>query len=149
MRARTRTPAVLLALLVAAGVLVAAGCSGSSDEGATDGGPELTGDARRGRSIVLDVGCTACHTTDGSDGPGPTFTGLYGSEVRLQGGSTVTADEDYLRRAITDPGDEVVEGFDISMPSNALDDDEVDAVVAYLRALSDEGGDRSDDGADG
>lgn len=141
MRSRIRSVLVPLVLAAAAPALAACG-GGSGDEGS---GPALTGDAARGRDIVRSSGCVACHTVDGSDGPGPTFAGAYGSEVRLSGGSTVTADEDFLRRAITDPAAEVAEGYSIAMPPNALDERQVDAVVAYLRALGDDA-DGADDG---
>ena len=36
-------------------------------------------------------------------GTGPTWKGLYGSEVKLVDGTTVTADETYLKESITDP----------------------------------------------
>jgi len=45
------------------------------------------------------------------------------------------ADEAYLSRAITDPDAEVVDGYDIRMPSSDIDDDDVAAIVAYIQSL--------------
>ena len=52
----------------------------------------------------------ACHSADGRSSVGPTWKGLYGSEVELEDGTTVTADDEYLVRAIKDPEAERVEG---------------------------------------
>lgn len=79
-----------------------------------------------------------CHSTEGSSGTGPTFAGLYQSEVTLTDGTTVTADEDYLRRSIIEPEADVVEGFTPLMPSGfseRLSDDKIDALIAYIAAL--------------
>ena len=45
------------------------------------------------------------------------------------------ADDDYLARAISDPGAEKVEGASVAMPSNGLSDEEVADVIAYIRDL--------------
>jgi cytochrome c oxidase subunit 2 len=113
-----------------------AACS-SSDE-SSDTTVALTGEAAKGQEVVQDLGCTTCHTVDGSDGVGPTFKGLAGSKVTLEGGDEVTADEAYLRTSITDPGKQVVEGFRPVMPERELTDAQVDQIIAYLQALGDQ-----------
>ena len=100
----------------------------------------LSAEARRGAEIADDSGCSACHR---SEAVAPAFEGLYGSTVELDDGSTVVADEEYLTRAITDPGADIVAGYAAAMPDNDLTDDEVASVVAYLREL---GGSPVDDG---
>ena len=114
------------ALLIA--VVVAAGCGGSV---ASDLSPQ----AADGRQVANTSGCASCHGADGSGGVGPAFVGLYGSEVKLADGSTVVADDEYLRRSITDPDAERVEGYAVKMPSTDLDADEIEAVLAYIREL--------------
>ena len=108
--------------------LVAAACGGSS-------GGELSEAAEDGRQVVIERGCASCHGADGSGGVGPKFIGLYGSQVTLTDGSTVVADDEYIRRSITDPGAQRVEGYAVNMPANDLDDDEIEAVLAYIREL--------------
>ncbi len=76
-----------------------------------------------------------CHSEDGSYSSGPTWKGLAGSEVTLKGGRKVTADDEYLRRAITDPTGELVDGYWPVMPAPALSDAQIDDVIAYLNAL--------------
>lgn len=88
--------------------------------------------------MAQEAGCLVCHSTDGSSGTGPTFAGLYQSDVLLTDGTTVTADEGYLRRSIIDPQAEVVEGFAPLMPSDfaeRLSDDDIDALIAYITEL--------------
>jgi len=96
---------------------------------------KLTGEAAQGKAVVSDLGCTTCHTSDGSKGVGPTFKGLAGSTVTLEGGQKVTADDAYLHTAITDPGKQVVEGFRPIMPKRDLSDEQVSQIIAYLQAI--------------
>ena len=46
----------------------------------------------------------------GFPGVGPTWKGLAGSRVKLVDGTTVTADNAYLRTAIEDPDRQIVAG---------------------------------------
>ena len=89
--------------------------------------------------LVRAVGCEACHSTDGSTGIGPSWQGLYLSQVTLSDGSTVIADDAYLLRAIVDPNTEVVEGFEPGLMQADLDtllsQDELLAIVAYIKSL--------------
>jgi cytochrome c oxidase subunit 2 len=129
---RSRLPFVVLTLIA---VLVPA-CSGSSgDDDATTEPSDLSAEAAAGKAAVADLGCSTCHSVDGKDGVGPTFKGLAGSEVELEDGSTVTADEAYLTRSINDPKAQVVKGFKPIMPERKLPADEVASIVAYLKAL--------------
>lgn len=96
--------------------------------------------ARRGRHLYQEIGCVACHSLDGSQQGtiGPTFQGLSGSERPLAGGSTVAADEAYLRRAILDPSDQIVAGYEASMPSyrGSLSEADVTSLVRFIQSLS-------------
>jgi cytochrome c oxidase subunit 2 len=70
----------------------------------------------RGEKWATDFGCVACHSTDGTEMAGPSWQGIFGSEVSLEDGSSVTVDEDYLRRSILMPGDQIVAGYQDIMP---------------------------------
>jgi cytochrome c oxidase subunit II len=109
-------------------LVVAVACGGSS-------GGELSADAEAGRKVSVNSGCASCHAADGSGGVGPRFIGLYGSQVTLTDGSTVVADDEYIRRSVIDPGAQRVEGYAVNMPTNGLDDDDIEAVLAYIREL--------------
>jgi cytochrome c oxidase subunit II len=89
----------------------------------------------RGLELLEANACTACHSLDGSDGAGPTLRGLYGAQRQLADGSTVTADEAYLKESIVAPDAKIVKNFDDSMPPSELPPDELDAIIEYLKAL--------------
>ena len=122
-------PRALVALVLACTVALAA-CSGGGEQ--DDALPER---AREGAELVRSEGCTACHSSDGRSSVGPTWQGLYGSEVELEDGATVIADDEYLTTAIEDPDAQRVKGFRSTMPTRSLSDDEIAAIVAYLREL--------------
>jgi cytochrome c oxidase subunit 2 len=59
----------------------------------------------------------------------------------LADGSTVTADENYLRESILEPMTKVVDGFEPVMPTyqGRLKDAEITAIIEYLKSLSGNG----------
>ena len=80
--------------------------------------------------------CVACHSTSGARSVGPPVDGLAGTTAKLTNGASVPRDEAYLRRAIVEPGAEVVAGYGNTMqPYRQLRPREVDALVAYLVSL--------------
>ena len=79
--------------------------------------------------------CAACHSIDGSAATGPTWKGLYGHDVTLEDGSTVTADDAYIHESIVDPMAKIVQGFPPAMPPFTLSDDEINAIIAYMKTL--------------
>lgn len=124
----SREPRTVAASTAALALLLGA-CGGDDGGDASPRGGDL---AEAGAALVTDRGCTGCH----EDGViGPSWDGLHGSTVELEDGTTVVADDDYLTRAITDPGAQVAAGYSVDMPENDLTDDEVANVVAYLRTL--------------
>jgi cytochrome c oxidase subunit 2 len=114
--------------------LVLGACSGTEDDAA---GPqvELSATGELGRQIAQDQGCMSCHREQGAGGIGPSWAGLAGSEVELDDGTVVVADEEYLTRAINEPNAQIVKGYNGIMPERSLDPDEVAAIVAYLQEL--------------
>jgi cytochrome c oxidase subunit 2 len=86
-----------------------------------------------GRRVFKSYGCMSCHGQTG-----PTLAGLYMSRVKLTDGSTVVADDDYLRRSILDPNSQIVAGYRPLMPSfrEQLTPEQLNAVVEYVKALS-------------
>ncbi len=97
----------------------------------------------RGKSLYGADGCSACHSTTGAPGAGPSLKGVAGSPVALADGRTVTADDAYLERSITAPDAEIVKGYragEMSAAIAALDlarkPDDVRALVAYIKSLA-------------
>lgn len=81
-------------------------------------------------------GCVACHGVDGAQQqPGPNWKGLFGSERSFTDGTTSVADETYLAGSIMDPWGQLVTGYGQVMPPIALHEDEVNALVAYIKTL--------------
>jgi cytochrome c oxidase subunit 2 len=101
------------------------------------GSGELT-PAQQGEQLSQNSGCLSCHSVDGSAMVGPTWQGLYNSERQMTDGSTVTADEEYLRTSILDPQSQIVEGFDPIMPAayTGLSDEDLMAIIEYIKSLA-------------
>jgi cytochrome c oxidase subunit II len=88
----------------------------------------------RGRALTLTKACAGCHSIDGSSGVGPTWKGLFGKQENLEGGGTVQVDEAFLREFIRNPTARDIKGFPNVMPPIPLTDEELDALVAYIKA---------------
>jgi cytochrome c oxidase subunit II len=90
-----------------------------------------------GEKIFAELGCAACHQAD-AQGRGPSLQGVFGKPVQLADGRTVTADENYIRESILDPGSKVVSGFKPVMPTfqGLVSEEQLNALVAYVKSLS-------------
>jgi cytochrome c oxidase subunit 2 len=71
---------------------------------------------------------------------GPTVKGLFGTQVQLTNGKSVTADDAYLLESIEDPDAEIVEGFQPGIMSGVIKPHQVaesDArdLIAYIKTL--------------
>ncbi len=107
-----------------------------------------TGLAAKGRQLAEGLGCLACHSVDGAPGVGPGWQGLFGSERELADGGSAIADEAYLRESITDPKAKLVKGYPPVMQPYALNEDELAALIAYLRSLAADAADAAARGRD-
>jgi mono/diheme cytochrome c family protein len=105
---------------------------------ATTGAPPAAaeGDPAIGQQ-VYQSNCVTCHTIDGGQGVGPTWQGMYGSQITLESGETVTADDAYIRESILQPNAKVHQGFPPAMPtfSGVLSDEQIAGVIAFIRTL--------------
>lgn len=101
-------------------------------EAAPAGAPTTSVD--RGRAIAQAKGCTACHSVDGSPGVGPTWKGMYGKTETLADGSQVKVDDTYLKNSVKSPTAQVVKGYAPVMPPSELNDDEMTALLDYMKA---------------
>lgn len=104
----------------------------------TDSAFDLSPTAAAGQAVSRESGCASCHGSNGQGGLASPFVGLVGSEIELDDGSTVVADEAFVRAAIVDPDVQIAADTRLPMPSNSLSDDEVDQVVAYIFELAQE-----------
>ena len=90
-----------------------------------------------GEKIFAELGCATCHRTD-TTGRGPNLQGVFGRPVQLEDGRAVTADENYIRESILDPGAKVVKGYKPVMPTfqGLVTEEQLNALVAYVKSLS-------------
>ena len=99
--------------------------------------PLPAGDAASGQSLYASLGCSGCHSIDGSTLVGPSWKGIFGHEVTLEDGSTVTADEAYIHESIIQPQAKIVKGFTtVQMPPfNTLSDQQISDIIAFMKTL--------------
>ena len=90
----------------------------------------------RGKQLFDSIGCAGCHVNSNTE-HAPTLVGLYGGFVHLANGSTVVADQAYLRDSILDPSKNVPAGYKPNMPSfsGKISDADLAQILAYLEAL--------------
>jgi cytochrome c oxidase subunit II len=94
--------------------------------------------ASEGAALFQQLGCSGCHM-----GPSalraPRLEGLYGKPVSLQDGSTVIADEPYIRESILLPNSRIVAEYEPDMPSFAgeITEDDLIRLIAYIKSLAD------------
>jgi mono/diheme cytochrome c family protein len=122
-----------------------AACAGVSNPGANCKvsaaiGPPLPGLAGRGQKLFASLNCQSCHTTDGSSSTGPTFKGLYGSQVKLTNGDTVPADMTYMLASIRDPDKQIVAGFSPGIMTSSIKPGSVSiaqakALIAFIKTM--------------
>jgi len=90
----------------------------------------------RGREISQNNGCIACHSGDGAPSVGPTWKDMFGRSEEMADGTTITVDDEYLRESITAPAAKVVKGYAPVMPPLELNDDDMDALVTFLKSFT-------------
>jgi cytochrome c oxidase subunit II len=90
-----------------------------------------------GQQVFAQLGCATCHRSD-APSRGPSLAGVFGSPVQLEDGRTVTADENYIRESILDPGAKIVNGYKPVMPTfqGLVSEEQLNALVAYVKSLS-------------
>ena len=91
-----------------------------------------------GQLLFDNLGCSACHSSDGSLGHGPTLAGLYGNKRQIEGmKEPVMADEAYLLESIKAPGAKTAEGFPPNyMPPYVLKDLEYKSLVMFIESVA-------------
>jgi len=90
----------------------------------------------KGRQLVESHGCRACHSQDGSTSLGPGWKDLYGRSEQLADGTRVQVDEAYLKESILEPQARLVQGYPPVMVAYTFSQDELAAVVAFIKSLS-------------
>ena len=89
----------------------------------------------QGAKLYVDLTCDTCH--EGNSWRGPVLNSVFGSQRQLQDGSTVTADEAYLREAILNPQARITEGYQPIMPTyqGLVTEVQVSQLIDYMKSL--------------
>ncbi len=91
----------------------------------------------QGHALFIRDGCDGCHGGRGTV-RAPSLMGLYGSPVPLSDGTTVIADDAYIRDSILQPRKQLVASFEPIMPSfsGVISEDDLVKLVAYVESLA-------------
>ena len=91
--------------------------------------------------------CATCHTNDGTTLLGPSWKGIWGTEVEVRAGGQVVkvkVDADYVRESIRTPEKKKVVGFEDKMMTpfdeRMLGDRQVRCLIEYIKSLADDTG---------
>jgi cytochrome c oxidase subunit 2 len=96
----------------------------------------------QGLAIMKAQGCLACHSTDGSKIVGPSYLNLFGKQqIVIRDGKEVpvTVNEEYIKKAISDPNSEIVKGYPRGLMQSykgRLSDSDVSKIIEYLKTLN-------------
>lgn len=104
---------------------------GKKEEGAAKGPPS-------GFQLYQVKGCSACHSMDGSPRVGPTFKGLLGKKEEVMSAGKkemIVVDEGFIRKFILEPNVVHIEGYPPIMPKISLSEEELTALVDYIKSL--------------
>ena len=92
--------------------------------------------AAGGEKLFSELACNTCHKAD-SGGRGPVLNGVAGHQVQLADGSTVLADDNYLRESIMNPQAKIVAGYQPLMPTfqGLVNEEGLMQLIAYIKSL--------------
>ncbi len=95
--------------------------------------------AQKGEKLFQIKACAGCHSvTDKAVKVGPALFQKFGANRELADGTTVSADENYLRESILNPNAKIAGGFKAGvMPSfqGQMSEDELSAIIEYIKSL--------------
>lgn len=83
--------------------------------------------------------CDTCHLTQ-EQARCPPLLGIFGKEIPLADGTTVVADEAYIRESILDPNAKIVAGYEPLMPTyqGQIDETGIFQIIAYIKSMTEE-----------
>ncbi|MEO8378920.1 MAG: cytochrome c oxidase subunit II [Acidobacteriota bacterium] len=96
--------------------------------------------ASQGEQLFAKYSCNTCHLGNGT-GRGPVLAGLYGKTRPLANGTSVLADDQYIRESILNPTAKVAASFQPVMPTfqGQVSEDELIRLMAYVKSIPVEG----------
>jgi cytochrome c oxidase subunit 2 len=93
--------------------------------------------AQNGERLFATLSCNACHNGR-PDSRGPSLANVFGSRLTMANGSTTLADEAFLREAILNPSEHVMQGYSPIMPTyqGQISEDGVISLVEFIKNLN-------------
>jgi cytochrome c oxidase subunit II len=92
-----------------------------------------------GKALFEQYRCHTCHRAGGGVSRGPPLDGIFGKMIPLADGSTVVADEAYIRESILEPGAKVRAGYEPVMPTfeGQIGEEDILAIINHLKSTTD------------
>ena len=89
-----------------------------------------------GEKLFTQLACNTCHLGNGT-GRAPSLNGVYGARVLLADGTTITADDAYIRESILQPKAKIVAGYQPVMPTfqGLVSEEQILNLTAYIKSL--------------
>ncbi len=90
-----------------------------------------------GSRLYVNLGCSTCHSIDGTRGQGPSWKNIYGAQHKMVSGQSIEVDENYVRESILQPQAKIVAGYEGIMPSyqGQIRERQLVALIAYIKSL--------------
>jgi cytochrome c oxidase subunit II len=92
--------------------------------------------AEAGQRIFNSLACNTCHKEDNS-GRGPSLVGVYGTQVKLNNGQSVLANDAYIRNSIVNPHSQIVAGYPLMMSTyqGQVTEEQIVQLIAYIKSI--------------
>ena len=93
--------------------------------------------AQNGERLFASLGCNSCHSGEAT-ARGPNLAQVYGSQLQMADGSSVTANDAFLREAILNPSTRVTAGYAPIMPTyqGQVSEEGLIDLVEYIKNLN-------------
>lgn len=95
--------------------------------------------AERGQRLYAKLGCSQCHSVDGTRVTGPSWKDLYGSTQKFTDGSTAVVNEEFLHGFLPAPTARIPVGdppYPPAMPPFPIPNEQIDYIAAYMKTIS-------------
>jgi cytochrome c oxidase subunit 2 len=93
--------------------------------------------AQSGERLFASLGCNSCHSGEAT-ARGPNLAQVYGSQLQMADGSTITANDAFLRETILNPSTRVTAGYAPIMPTyqGQVSEEGLIDLVEYIKNLN-------------
>ncbi|MEO0478150.1 MAG: cytochrome c oxidase subunit II [Planctomycetota bacterium] len=89
-------------------------------------------------------GCSACHSSNGVAGSGPTFQNIWMREGKLSNGENYVADEAYIKNSVRNPDSQIVAGYPTGLMPKTWGDEsgmpeaDLDIIIGWMKSISED-----------